>query len=267
MKTIYKLLLLVALLHCVANVDAKKKFGEVIFTDSISGTEIIFNEAKIYSIPNEDNCRMVIDTKESTIYVYTVENSQDRTYKWSEVNQFDADFRFGNLITSEKLEFENADGWIRYYQMPSKKGKMILSCVSVIRGNSYAIYIVEQLSPEKTPVTPEIVKNTEFKKVTGKRIENDGRVPSNLWIWYAIFALSSIIIKFLFWDKTKLKTIIFIIAHVAFFIVVYFILLYSLSTTLISLGGSAIVWGLVLYFVNSWDDLWNIIGQGLSEIG
>ena len=267
MKTIYKLLILVAVLHLGVNVDAKSKFGEVIFTDTISGTDIVFNDAKIFSTPNKDNCRMVIDTKVSEIYIFTEENPENKTFTWQRVNQFDADFRFGNLITSEKFENENVDGWIRYYEMPTKKGGMLLSCLSVIRGNSYAIYILEQLSPDKTPITPEIVKNTEFKKVTGKRIDNDGRITTKMCVIFAILLLSSIIVKFLFKRSTKMKVIAMITLNLIFFCYAYFVQVYDFYTSLISIGISALVWVLVLFVFETWTDVVNFIQNAISEMG
>lgn len=193
-----KRVLLTAILVSLAFCTYAQKVNE--YTDSLTKVKLYFPaEVKIEKMVGFKKAE--IETEKTIINIYSMLNQKGQKYTWDEVNDFDSQNAYGEIIRYERAP-EELDGWIRYYRDKTKKGTPFTTCVILIRGNDYAFYMTESAYDEADLSIVEVLQTAEFPK----RIK--ASTPFKLFKW--TFALILIILPFLFFKKVKrLKNNIF----------------------------------------------------------
>lgn len=262
---IRKLIVAMAIILSPEIATASSELAPLTYTEPISGTEFEFKMASIDKESEYDYKKAEIETPASFIYIYSNQNPDNKQYKWSKLNEFDSNNYYGNLTGKEKLV--NADGWIRYYDGAGTKNEKLKYCIILVRGNAYALYVVEGAYDTTDFVMPDIVKKTMFGKIEGIRIENDGSYGKTFWMLTGILAtltlLSSLIVK----DRKKGSFIIYALALVCSYgLLLYFWLGYNWLTTLGIWFIAVIIWYAIIE-ADSWSDFFKIIDRIISKAG
>lgn len=259
-------LLAVLLTPFIANAetDTLDKFHPLTYTEPVSGTVFEFNNARIDEVNNIEYKKASIETPKSYVRVYSNLNPDNKQYDWKKLNEFDSNNHYGKMVGKEKLK--NADGWIRFYDGKGKNGESIKYCVSLIRGNAYALYLVEGAYDSHDFVSPDIVKATNFGSIKGIRVENDGTFTWKFWtlsgVMILIAALSCLIVKK---KRDEWPFIIFaIIMVLGFGSALYFWLNYNWLISLSCMFFMGIVY-FAIVCAKSWDEFWEILEKLLKN--
>lgn len=101
-----------------------------------------------------------VDLPKSYLFIYSMKNEKNEKFSWERINQFDEKEKYGTLLRSQRFN-EQIEGWVRYYQTPDKK-KPYISCVTLVRGDNYAFYMVEAAYNEADLLTLSILENAIF---------------------------------------------------------------------------------------------------------
>lgn len=247
-----------------AETDSLNRFQPLTYTEPVSGTVFEFNNARIDEVNDIDYKKASIETPKSYVWIYSTLNPDNKQYDWKKLNEFDSKDHYGKLVSKEKLK--NADGWIRFYDGKGKNGESIKYCVSLIRGNAYALYLVEGAYDSHDFVSPDIVRNTKFGSIKGVRVENDGTFTWQYWtlsgVMFLIAALSCLIVKK---KRDEWPFIIFaIIMVLGFGLALYFWLHYNWLISLSSMLFMGIVY-FAIVFAKSWDEFWEILDKLLKS--
>lgn len=263
---VFLLFLLIALtMSAVNNIAPTIQYGEVIVTDAVSGTMIKFPKAYKLDSSDVNFEKARLYTPKSVVSVYSMPHPDDMAFTWKRVNEFDANNKYGIMLKKSKLE--NVDGWVRYYSSTDKQGRPIIKCAILIRGNAYALYVLETAYEIDDCVSPSIIASTEFKKIKGKRIENDGSLTFTFWVITLIAMLSSGLGKLIFGRKISASICIMGGAVVvAYALGLFFWLSYGIGTTLFWTCVTASMWiGVIL--ASSWSDFFNFMEKVFEKMG
>ena len=190
--------------------------------------------------------KATIELEKSYLKIYSMSDEDGKTYTWNQVNNFDANNKYGNLLKYERLG-EKMDGWIRYYTSKTKSGRDIVTCVVLVRGKDYAFYMTEAAYTEEQLLMTKILESASIPKSTLKTKEIE--LLSEIVEFILFFAN-----MLLFWFLKKLSKRAYI-AIAALFVVA--LSLWSLLmldygwATIIFAGVACISWG-ITYESESW---------------
>lgn len=260
---------IVSILFClitfIAACAPNEELSELKFRDPVSGTELLLPRAQIIKYDSLAYQKAVIYTENTAVYIYSMPNQDDRPFSWKEVNKFDENNKFGTLARQEKLP--DADGWLRFYESYDKKyNRKLYYAVSLVRGDSYALYVSECSYSTEDFVTPGIIKATVFPKTESRRVNNDGKLTVTFWIVIAVCLLIAAISKW-FFGKEPCPGIVVVgaISLIAVFIVLYWVLMYSLSTSLLWVFLLSMVW-LGIIMSSTWTEFYNFVTKALENV-
>ncbi len=265
-KTVFFILLFIALsLSAAKSSNTETKYSEVSVRDALSGTVFKFPEGCKQDSSDVNFEKAMILTPKTVVSIYSMPHPDDKTFTWKRINEFDANNKYGTLIKKTKLE--NADGWIRYYNSTDKRGRQVISCVTLIRGNAYALYLLESAYELADCVTPAIVASTDFKDIDGKRIENDGSLTMTFWIVTLIAVLLSGLGKLIFGREPSAGIVIMgAVTIVAYALGLFFWLNYGIGTTLLWAFITTCVWfGVVM--ASTWTEFFDFLQKALDKMG
>lgn len=250
---------------CMYNASAKESSG-ISLTEPITKTIINIPNCEVVDSSLHKFEKFKVNTPASVIKVYSMENPENEPFTWKRINEFDKNRKYGYLESKERLDGDT-DGWIRYYSSTDESGKAIINCVSLIRGNGYAIYILETANDKTGLMSPAIVKATEFKPITDHRVNNDGKFGWKSWCVFIGIILLSLLIKPI--QKRLSDTILVVLSVIVLgglFCGMYFYAKFSFG---ISIGTSIVVGTLwiVILCASSWSDFWRILDNVLKNVG
>lgn len=252
---IKKVLLTIAIMSLAFGAYAQKTN---VYIDSL--TNVTLNFPSEVQIEKKSGFKQAeIETEKTIINVYSMANKKKRDqYTWDEVNNFDSDKTYGELIRYERAP-RKLDGWIRYYSSKTKKGTPYTTCVVLIRGNNYAFYLTEAAYDEADLTIASLVENAEFPK--SRRVSKKEEK-----IRIAILILMMILPFFFFKPLKKIKEsifwticIIWILCCTGFYM---FGISFDLNALYIFIFSGA-VW-LAIYTGDSWHDA---LSKALHAIG
>lgn len=238
---------------------------QVVFTDSLTASKFYFPlNTKLTDISYVSFKKCVAVLQKSDICLYSMKNPEGEQYSWTRINEFDKNERYGSLIRTEKIG-NMLDGWYRYYQNKTKTGKGYITCVTLIRGNVYAVYLVESAYKEEDLKSKEVVAASVFSKVK----KNNRRKEPKGSEWFVIGAIN--LVALCFWKlRSKLndclKIILISVSGAVLF--VYLVYIAWLEVWPFSIGSvlfNVVFWSACLY-AKSWDDFWNRLEQVFSNM-
>ena len=250
---------------CMHNASAKE-LSDISLTEPITKTVIRIPNSEVVDSALHKFEKFKVNTPTSVIKIFSMENPENVPFTWKRINEFDKNRKYGYLESKERLDGDT-DGWIRYYSSKDESGNSIANCVSLIRGNGYAIYILETANDMAGLVSPAIVKATEFKPITDHRVNNDGEFGWKSWCVFIGIILLSLLIKPI---QKRLSDIVLVVLSVivlgGLFCGMYFYAKFSFG---ISIGTSIVVGTLwtVILCASSWSDFWRILNNVLKNIG
>ncbi|MEZ3591586.1 MAG: hypothetical protein K1V84_11160 [Muribaculaceae bacterium] len=249
-------------------------FGEVaamvtssglVFDEPVSGTVFNVPNATIVERDSVSFRKAVFWTNSTYVYIYSMPNQEDKPFSWSKINEFDSNNKYGILTYQEKMS--NADGWIRIYEYYDQKNKKkFYYAISLIRGDRYAIYVSECAHTPNDFVTLDMIKNTTFKITQNRRVNNDGSLTISFWGVVVMCVMIAGISKW-FYGKDPCRSIVIagLIVLSLTFVVLYYILLYSIGTSLLWTGILAMVW-IAVIVSSSWTDFFNFLSKAFENI-
>lgn len=249
----------------IAMCAPSEEMSELRFIEPVSGTELLLPNARIVKSDSLAYQKAVIYTENTAVYVYSMPNQDDKPFSWQEINKFDANNKFGTLTHQEKLS--GGDGWLRIYELYDKKDKRTLYyAISLIRGDSYALYVDECAYSTADFVTPDIIKATVFPKTQNRRVNNDGKLTMTFWIVIAICLAIAAASKWFFGKEPCTGiAIVGAISLIAVFVVLYWGLMYSLGSSVLYVFLLSMVW-LATIMSSSWTDFYNFLSKALENV-
>ncbi len=254
-------MLLVAVITAPA--ESQTKIGNIEFKDPVSGVVFNIDNAIINDSSRYDYRKALIYTKNTAISIWSAPNPEKKPFSWKKINEFDSNNRFGTITFQEKMK--NAEGWIRYYNFIDKKNKQWAYCVALIRGNNYALYLVESALKADQLTIPQLLENTDLGEID-KRAVNEGK-PLSFKFWLAI--LTGVILaglaKLLFRNRDGVFLTCGIVTALALTATLYWVLYCTI--------GVSLLWGFLLICVwfgvwaaKSWTDFYNFIVKILENV-
>ena len=207
--------------------------------------------------------KATIELEKTNIEVYSMKNEEKKKYTWDQVNNFDANNKYGTLLKYERMP-DNIDGWIRYYSAKTKRGESYVTCVVLVRGNDYAFYMTESAYKESDLSITGILEKISFANAT---MEKKKSKAYNWFIIIVAVALGGISLIFFTSVKKmteKKYTILAVIMTIATSLWCYFVLKTGWVSTIFVAIFSGACWILVR-MCNSrreaFDKLMNEIGK------
>ncbi len=233
----------------------------VCYTDSLTNVQIYFPSGTILQdISNRTFRKCIAVMEKSDISVYSMKSSNGKQYSWSRINEFDQNSRYGTLVHSRKIK-NAAEGWHRYYTNKTKKGREYITCVTLIRGDRYAVYMVESAFNQNDLNSEEVTSLSTFPIKTKKSNARTNQLLLKNWIVVGIIMLFGLC----FWKwrekmSDTLKLILICLATLAMLIYLLFIVRYTIAMSICFTVITPAVWAACLY-AESWSDLWLIISK------
>ena len=194
-KLIFSLALMLIALSAAAQERAE-------YIDSLTGVKLFYSAE--YDIQLMDGFqRAVISTPKTDINIYSKVNEDKKQFTWEEVNKFDSNNAYGELLRYERAP-GGLDGWVRYYSNKTSKGRPYTACVILIRGNNYAFYMTEAAYNEEDLSIASLLQTAEFPKA-----KNESKTAKKRgWIILAILMAAPLV---LFYPLKKLEEKVLVI--------------------------------------------------------
>lgn len=232
-----------------------------IFTDSLTEVQLFFpSSAKFENISPTSFRKGIAVMEKSDIIIYSMRNPDEEQYSWSRINEFTQNSKYGSHIRDEKIN-NSAEGWFRYYKNKTKKGRDYVTCVTLIRGNIYALYLVESAYRESDLKSKEVVALSSFPKSKLHHLARKKTLSINDLIIILAIILSGLCLwKFRRKINKTWKVILIVISSL---IIVSYLIFFAWFTITLSIGFgviNALFWGACLYS-NSWSEFWHKIGE------
>lgn len=235
-------------------------------TEPISKTVITIPEGEVMDSALNKFEKFKVYTPSSVLSVFSMENPENEPFSWKRINEFDKNKKYGSLISKERLDGKT-DGWVRYYSTKNDSGQDIVNSVSLIRGNGYAIYILETAYDKAGLISPAIVKATDFKPITNHRVNNDGEFSWKMWSILVGIIVFALLLKFV--QKRLSETFLIILSVIVLgglFCGMYFYAMFSFSISATTTGIIAGIWIFILQ-TSSWKDAGKSLENILSNMG
>lgn len=201
----------------------------VILVDPVSKTEIAIPHGRITESSPTKYKKIAVVTPCSYVSLFSVENPNSCPYSWNKLNEFEKDKKLGSCIDKKRLP-KPADGWIRIFQSKDSNEHDIYHSLTLVRGNGYALYLLESAYRREALLTPSVAMNTKFKDVIDKRVDNDGVITWRTWIVCGLILLLVALLKiFKFLQSIVLRYFLFVVITCTFFCGMYFYALFPLQ--------------------------------------
>lgn len=256
LKSILSPIVLFLVAVITTSAESKTQLGNIEFKEPVSGTVFNIDNAVLKDSSRYDYKKAMIYTENTAISIWSVSNPEEKPFTWKKINEFDSNNRFGVMTIQEKLE--NAEGWLRYFNYNEKNNKQCVYCVALIRGNTYALYVVESAFSAEQLTIPELIKNTDFDKID-KRVANEGKpLSTEFWLVLLAGAVLAGLAKLLFRNNDGVFFTCGIITLLGVAATLYWGLYYSLGTSLLWLFLLLCFWSGV-WVAKSWTDFYNFI--------
>ncbi len=259
-------MVMVAVLGLFNEQASAEGFSKLSLKEPITNTLIEIPEGELLDSALHKFEKFKVNTPTSIIKVYSMENPENEPFTWERINEFDKSRKYGHLESKERLDGKT-DGWIRYYSSTSDSGKEIVNCVSLIRGNGYALYVLETAVDKSGLVSPAIVKTTEFKPITNHRVNNDGKYGWKSWCVFIGILILALLLKPI--QKRLSETFLVILSVIVLgglFCGMYFYAKFSFGISIGVLILEGLLWVIILC-ANSWKDFWRILDNVLKNVG
>lgn len=239
------------------------KYNKVVLVDPVSKSEIVIPNGCIVDSSSTKYKKYDVSTTGSYISLFSVENPNSCSYSWNKLNEFEKEWRLGSLIEKKRLP-EPADGWIRIFQSKNSKGHNIYHSLTLVRGNIYALYLLETGSKREDLITPDVAISTDFKDICDKRVDNDGVITWRTTLIHCLILLLVGLLKALKIPMSaKLKHSLLVVITFAYFCGMYFYALFPLKTSiLVTISLTALLY--IILKSKSWTDFWDMLEKHMS---
>lgn len=228
----------------------------VILVDPVSKTEIAIPQGRITESSPTKYRKYAVVTPYSYVSLFSVENPNSCPYSWSKLNEFEKDKELGSVIDRKRLP-KPADGWIRIFQSKDSDGRDIYHSLTLVRGNAYALYLLESAYRREVLLTPSVAMKTEFKDVSDKRVDNDDVITWRTWLVFGLILLLVALLKiFKFLQSIVLRCILYVVITCTFFCGMYFYALFPLQTSWMTTVSLAVCLYVIMPSA-SLNDFWN----------
>lgn len=260
-----KIIFLYVSFFIVLSIKGQNNEKEV-FTDSLTSVQLYFpkyTEFKNVSFKAFKKATAVLE--KSYISIYSMKNPEGEQYSWIRINEFDDKDQYGHLIKSEKIK-DVAEGWFRYYQNETKNGKTYITCVTLIRGNIYAFYLVETAYKEEFLSSKKVVTSSVFPNSKSPDRKRTNTMSDIDWGIFCIILLSGLCfwkVKSTMSDSIKLILVVLSSAILVVYLIFYVWLTIWSSIFLGFLNGA--FWFICL-FSKSWSDFFNSLEKTLNKL-
>ena len=263
-RRISVVLIFIISLFCVGiNAEGLSRLN---LTEPISKTVITIPEGEVVDSALNKFEKFKVYTPSSVLSIFSMENPENEPFSWKRINEFDKNKKYGSLISKERLD-GNTDGWVRYYSTKNDSGQDLINCVSLVRGNGYALYILETAYDKAGLVSPAIIKATEFKPITDHRVNNDGEFTWRMWAVLAGIIVFALLLKFVQKGLSDAFLIILsVIVLGGLFCGMYFYAKFSFSISTTTTGIVAGLWIFIL-LTSSWKEAGKSLENILSNMG
>lgn len=136
---------------------------------------------------------------DSYLMLYSMRNNKEEKFSWSELNGFEKERRLGRRI--KEIRLPDIDAWQRVFESDSR-GLTVFHCLTIVNGNGYAMYILENAIDSARFSSPAIIADTEFRDMQGVRIARQ-ILPEwvNALIYTALLLLMALLTYFV--NKNK----------------------------------------------------------------
>jgi len=234
----------------------------VVFQDSLTGSAVVFPpKTKLEYSKGATFLRGKAIMKSADVYIYAMKSQKDIQYTWEEINKFDEN-KYGEFLNSDPIG-NDIDGWFRYYKNKDKTSDFY-TCIALIRGHNYAIYLVESSRKMEALSLVNIVTESSFPhaaKNEKARIIRKSDSDLKLWIIAGVFALLAVCcIPLKKKESCLLWCIIIIGLPAAFYLVSTLYFFYSWGAPVVP----AIVVGVIAVIVwscSSWKDVLDFLSK------
>ena len=208
--------------------------------------------------------KATIELEKSYLKIYSMRDEDGKTYTWDQVNNFDANNKYGKLLRYERLA-EKRDGWIRYYASKAKSGKDIVTCVVLVRGRDYAFYMTETAYKEKDLSICKILESASIPEATVKK-----RTKGMIWfsgIVACLLFFSNLLLFSLLKRLSKGAYIaIAALVIVAFFLCCFLMLDFGAWSSILFSGLAFFSWA-ITYESESWSVAFDKVMELIGKIG
>lgn len=258
------LLILILINICKFGLCKSKADSVLTYIEPVSRVEFVIPNAHIVESDSVLYRKAIIHTPETSVYIYSMPNQYNQPFKWSEVNRFDANNKYGIMYKQVKLT--NTDGYIRYYEYVDKKqDKKHFYAVCLIRGDCYALYFSERSDSPNGFIMPDIIKNYTFSPTTHHRVNNDGSTTISYWIVIIGCCIIAFFVKYIFESERRTLVVISgVISLFAAFAILYWALNYNLANVFLGLLIPMITWFFVVLSDN-WDEFVDMVLKCLDS--
>lgn len=243
--------------------ENKAQLENIEFKEPVSGTVFNIDNAVLKESSRYDYKKAMIYTENTAISIWSVPNPENKPFAWKKINEFDSNNRFGVMTFQEKLE--NAEGWLRYFNYTEKDNKHYVYCVALIRGNTYALYVVESAFNAEQLTIPQLIKNTHFDEIDKRAANEDKPLSTVFWLVVLAGAVLAGLAKLLFRKNDSAFLICGIITLMGVTATLYWGLYCSLGTSLLWLFLLLCFW-FGVWAANSWTDFYNFIVKALENV-
>lgn len=239
---------------------------KVIFTDSVTSVQLFFPQhTEFKNISNISFRKGTAILKESNISIYSMKSPEGKQYSWTRINEFDNNAQYGHLIRKEKIK-DSPEGWFRYYQNETKDGEKYITCITLIRGDVYAIYLVESALKEEYLSSKEVVASSFFPNSTGVNKTRKDSLSTKDWI----IVIVSLLCGLCFWNlkqkmSNTIKIPLILLSGIAIFIYLHFFAWVGIWTSCCTSITIILFWVLCFYS-KSWNDFWKHIEKTFDHM-
>lgn len=189
----------------------------------------------------------------SYLMLYSMRNNKEEKFPWSELNMFEKERKLGHRISEKRLP--DIDAWQRVFKS-NNRGVPVFHCLTIVNGNGYAIYVLENSLDSTFFSSPSIIANTEFRDMQGVRIARQVLPEwANVLIYVAmlaIMALLTYLINEKKWQRWPLVCLD-ILATVGMFIYLYVLEKLTFPISLVFAGLFAIAATIMICSTNNKD--------------
>ena len=226
----------------------------VFFTDSLTNVVLkLPSNAKIEDANAHAYKKATISLEYTDIDIYSVRHPDNQQYDWVYINKFDSEGKYGTLLHSDKLNI-GVEGWIRYYSNKTSDNKDFITCVSLIRINHGAMYLVERAWEESLLQSRSIIEASSFPTIKYSRHRGTIRLVD---ICLFLGTVGFGIVMFLCRRdiKTRIRIILVCLVYVAFLLYMIFFSFIDWSI-IISIAILSPFYYYVCIDSNSWNDFY-----------
>lgn len=259
--------ILYVIVSIFSNAEIHEQLSDIEFKEPVSGVTFKIDASTMVESSRYDYRKALIYTDSTAISIWSVPNPDEQPFSWKKINEFDANNRFGVMTIQERID--KVDGWIRYYNYTDKQNKHWYYCVALVRGNTYALYLVESrlktTKMDMPPMTiPQLISKTDFGEMDKRALNEKKSLEGDFWLIMFVGAFLSGLAKLFFRKQNGAFWTCGIITILIVIFMLYWILFYSISTVLLWSFLLICFW-LLVWLSETWMDFYNLIVKALDK--